>query len=92
MAADSHTRTVGAWIHRGKGVGNDYNVQTLCEFGMSLGYKRMILKCDQEPSILALRTETATRLRQHGIDMGRISPISWGLSPPQYGVRATERV
>ena len=51
VAVDSQSRYIGAWIHRGKGPGNPYNVKTLKEFITTLGYSKVTLKCDQENSI-----------------------------------------
>ena len=69
VAVDSHTRFIGAWVHPCKGPSNEYCVKTLVDFVVNLGYGRVLIKCDQENSVRALRLEAASRIRPLNIDV-----------------------
>ena len=64
VAKDRHSRAVWAFVVPAKGVQEPYGVKKLLEALQWTGYRRLILKSDQEPSIRAVCDQVKQQL--HG--------------------------
>ena len=69
VAKELTTKAVRSWWTQAKGIANKAVENRFASWILSLGFGRIILKTDNEESIMALKTKVAELLRSEGVEV-----------------------
>eukprot|EP00959_Pyramimonas_sp_CCMP1952_P389236 8155651-Pyramimonas_sp.AAC.1 len=62
-------RYTGAEVLTCKGTAHAHSADMLVKFAVNGGYKKVVFRCDNEPSIIALRDEAVKKFKKdHGVE------------------------